>query len=784
MGDDNYRGSGLRKPKRTKIAAACESCRQRKTRCDGLRPACGPCQRRGLAETECTYMEKGRDIAQSQSYIQQLERKIFELEQRRGHPRPNPTTITAATSAAAAVATATATATATTPILSIHPILGTVTVSLTNDDLDDPTAVEASSSEHDLSNQPSVVRSDDLFRPSGGLSSDSFASDHALPGRDQLPSASVKNMYRNIPGAAEETEFLQWSKSVQRAPSMGFLRQVRDLSETDSQLPYSDSVKLNSTGLPQPAGKVQKDDPGYILPVRAVADDLMRLYWAEIHPIFPFVHRPSFKRQYNSLWTGEGIPPTRLFHCNLNVIFALSCQMNLALSAEARASSAASYYERGQRLLCFDVTELGTFETVQSLLLVAQYFQSINNQSRCWAILGTAVRTAQSLGLRREFSMSFMTQCEKEMFRRVWHGCILLERIVAHTLSFPATISEFPAQSIPLPSAVDDEYLSTDVDVENRQPSDQPSELEFFIQTMKLHGILTEVTSQFYATTDPSDTTKTTRSSSSLKEPHYRFVVDIEEKLNFFWSSLPRFLDSAKRDPDRSDKEARGVFLHQSRVLQNRFLFTRILLFRPFLAQLTSKQNYHPTSKLLSDELSVKQSILVRSAIICIKSAQELISQLNEDFGRNASVLPAYWYNVIFVYTAATTILAARVYPIPLVNFGQTDLDRTWQQAIHILDRYERLNISRDPAQKCLAALTLLNDKTAAFRGHLARQESQQPAATQPMSTADTVASAGLQYSAEMVTFEDPTLLGGPIDMDWDWLNTSLFGLDVQTAFP
>jgi len=44
----------LPRPKRRKIQLACNKCRNRKTRCDGRRPACLACLERGL-EADCTY---------------------------------------------------------------------------------------------------------------------------------------------------------------------------------------------------------------------------------------------------------------------------------------------------------------------------------------------------------------------------------------------------------------------------------------------------------------------------------------------------------------------------------------------------------------------------------------------------------------------------------------------------------------------------------------------------------------------------------------------------------
>src|SRR4051812_5021677 len=49
--------SGLPQPKRRKTTVACEICRVRKSKCDGVRPTCGPCSRRKNMVEECFYTE-------------------------------------------------------------------------------------------------------------------------------------------------------------------------------------------------------------------------------------------------------------------------------------------------------------------------------------------------------------------------------------------------------------------------------------------------------------------------------------------------------------------------------------------------------------------------------------------------------------------------------------------------------------------------------------------------------------------------------------------------------
>jgi hypothetical protein len=57
---------GEPKPKRRKIAVACDECRARKSKCDGEKP-CGPCTRKGKRPDKCTYQNDPSRV--SQRYI-------------------------------------------------------------------------------------------------------------------------------------------------------------------------------------------------------------------------------------------------------------------------------------------------------------------------------------------------------------------------------------------------------------------------------------------------------------------------------------------------------------------------------------------------------------------------------------------------------------------------------------------------------------------------------------------------------------------------------------------
>lgn len=57
------------KQKRRKISLACEPCRERKSRCDGVKPICSTCRRRSLGLERCVYKLENARTASTDEYV-------------------------------------------------------------------------------------------------------------------------------------------------------------------------------------------------------------------------------------------------------------------------------------------------------------------------------------------------------------------------------------------------------------------------------------------------------------------------------------------------------------------------------------------------------------------------------------------------------------------------------------------------------------------------------------------------------------------------------------------
>ena len=154
----------------------------------------------------------------------------------------------------------------------------------------------------------------------------------------------------------------------------------------------------------------------------------------------------------------------------------------------------------------------------------------------------------------------------------MWHSDRILttRRIVALTLCIHVEEPRFPNRSVPLPSAIDDEYLSLKAGAETKQPPEQPSKLAFFIYTKQLFEILAEILSNFYIDRAEKKPTKPGK-ASMLQNSHCRSVVDLEKKLTAFWNSLPKCLQ-VKGSIEAAENEKELIFMHQASVLRQRYV--------------------------------------------------------------------------------------------------------------------------------------------------------------------------------------------------------------------
>lgn len=174
------------------------------------------------------------------------------------------------------------------------------------------------------------------------------------------------------------------------------------------------------------------DDP-FALPTRAAADRYVKCFFESIHPVFPVLHQPDFHEGYRNLWTdnndgGPSNPSDPIFLATIYLVFALGCHFSSTNPQEKRVSVSDRFYQRSRKLVTLETLDLIPFHGVQLLLLHAVYLQSTSYARRCWNVVGTSIRAAQNLGLHLDSDGFQRSQKEREIRRRVWYTCVILDR--------------------------------------------------------------------------------------------------------------------------------------------------------------------------------------------------------------------------------------------------------------------------------------------------------------------------------------------------------------------
>ncbi|KAF4500016.1 transcription activator acu-15 [Fusarium agapanthi] len=344
----------------------------------------------------------------------------------------------------------------------------------------------------------------------------------------------------------------------------------------------------------------------FALPPRRLADHLVERYFERIYWIYPVFDKKAFEHGYNSLWlpSGQTTCPeeyrnlglgedatTVAFFSSLNAIFALGCIFsNLSTAAKTKAYEV--FFSRAKDKVNLELLDINDLSVVQTLVLVALVLQATSFPDRCWNTTGLACRVAQGLGLHSLPPYNQQESRVQRIRRRTWHGCIVLDTLVSMTFGRPTMITNISTLSLP---------ESTVSNLENTEDYEQVK-LQFQIETVRLSIILDSMLSKVYRPwqcklphDDQVGVPHTEVSSQSMD-----VFAELQGKLRVFELGLPSFL--SWHEPMAGDSippHEATVLAIQRNVLQSRFTYLQVMLYRPILSQLLALN----TSQDASDDL-------------------------------------------------------------------------------------------------------------------------------------------------------------------------------------
>ncbi|KAL4984469.1 fungal-specific transcription factor domain-containing protein [Aspergillus falconensis] len=750
---------------RRKVALACDSCREKKIRCDGKKPICGPCGKRAHRVDQCVYNTDTVRSASRDEYYHTLHQRIKELE-------------SACLEAGVSIATPSG----------HHAQRGNPSGPISHDEV--PTAPEALS-------LASVAPYPPLDSAAQNLTPTSFVTGVPLGHQLRNPAQNERGNSQSAVAAEDTTETDSYESPLfgdeqghitgmgqVTAPDAesrrGFARfQFYGSSSTASLMRFAwQSMPLRSANASraEPAFSALQDTStdyrfdDFALPPRELADHLVACFFDHVYILYPFFHRPAFEAAYRNLWRAEdeskipltdaniGLgssadsgPRSIVFHSALNMIFALGCQFADIVPEEVEPV-ANSFFLRGKRFIGLDFLDINTLGVVQTLLITALLLQSSPYPSRCWHSVGVACRVALGLGLHESDILASVTPLESDIRRRTWHGCVMMDVTLSMTYGRPSMTTHIA----PLPPPAGESERTT------QEPGRNPSLMAFYTETIKLYDILDRILSDVYyvwRSRERRDNAQPPAKSLGGLDT----VLEIERQLMLFEANLPHFLKwTTGQHILHQAPELSKPIAQQRNVLHARYIHLHLLLYRPIFTQLYSETVQRRESATTGTGLQAEKSTLYSSmaskcAAACVMSAIDLTHLVHETYQTSAT--DAWWYNGFYVSTAAVVLLISFSAPCMLDAPTIEKARHGWEEATSVL---KSMATFRQSARNTLQFLQ------AAYR---------QAVPGGVVGGGDVVGGDGAQYPGHIAQGQDT------FDrLDHDFLNTPLFSWEEYAA--
>lgn len=419
------------------------------------------------------------------------------------------------------------------------------------------------------------------------------------------------------------------------------------------------SNRTAETSKAETAGLTPREENGsYDLPLKQLADSLLDAYFARVHRLYPFVHEQTFRLDYERIYLRhdrENVAESRpVSIALLYMVFAHGAEFCKSLSEIEAGRMAADFVDKAKRIVFAHMFRQESLELVQSLLLMCQYLQSTLELNQCWSLVGLMTRTAISLGLHFNPPTSdALTTIEREVRKRVWFGCFMIDRTLSMKLGRPPSILSATAFDVDLPLNVDDQYISQDL-IAPRQPDYRPSLLMFFNHTIQQGRLIEKVLHELYRPNNRSakDPAKSLSQQIAANSHVIGQTVMLDGEVLSWWNNAPTHLKDKPDVPDGPEFEL------QRNVLYQRYLNLRLLTHRQAFL-LFCKQDVNDP---------FQRAVVVASSRSCVATAREVIEVIH---GRR--LFNSLWYNLHYVFTSMGVLLSLQTMDkAKLEHLGET----------------------------------------------------------------------------------------------------------------
>ncbi|KAK2785495.1 Transcriptional activator of fatty acid utilization [Onygenales sp. PD_12] len=274
----------------------------------------------------------------------------------------------------------------------------------------------------------------------------------------------------------------------------------------------------------------------FLLPPRALCDELVDAYFKWVAPVVPIINRSRFMRRYRD----PKNPPSLLLLQAILLAGSRVCTNPQLMDANGSTTPAAmTFYKRAKAL--YDANyEDDRVTIVQALVLMGWYWEGPEDVTKnvfYWSRV--AIIVAQGSGMHRSVESSQLSRPDKRLWKRIWWTLFTRDRSVAVALGRPVNINTDDSD---VEMLTEDDFIEDEVDSVAEYPPDQ-IHVQFFLQYVKLCEIMGLVLSQQYSVASKARRTNAidlTHSDMALADWLQNCPKEVywERPRHHFWSAL------------------------------------------------------------------------------------------------------------------------------------------------------------------------------------------------------------------------------------------------------
>ncbi|KAI9662997.1 MAG: Transcriptional activator of fatty acid utilization [Bathelium mastoideum] len=294
----------------------------------------------------------------------------------------------------------------------------------------------------------------------------------------------------------------------------------------------------------------------FLLPPRALCDELIEAFFTWIAPVVPVINRSRFMRRYRD----SKNPPSLLLLQAILLAGSRVCLNPQLMDASGSTTPAAmTFYKRAKALYDANYEE-DRVTIVQALILMGWYWEGPEGKPRDGTIVPptvsgsdfgadvtknvfywsrVAIIVAQGCGMHRSVEGSQLSKQDKRLWKRIWWTLFTRDRSVAVALGRPVSIN---TDDTDVEMVTEDDFIEDEVDRPAEYPPD-PIHVQFFLNYVRLTEIMGLVLSQQYSVASKSRRTNAidlTHSDMALADWLQNCPKEVywERQRHHFWSAI------------------------------------------------------------------------------------------------------------------------------------------------------------------------------------------------------------------------------------------------------